>query len=100
MVGRCEPQMTDGILATVKGWTGEPPAAGCPWYAFHDPFVGRVLAAHSFFDKGQLATYAPSASHRLIEGVAFYHRVSEKAYASRLELEHERRASRPGVMRG
>lgn len=64
---------------------------GCPWYAFHDPFVGRVLAAHRFFESGQLAYYAPSPSHRLVEGVAYFHGVLNVLERKQFEQDQEER---------
>jgi hypothetical protein len=78
--------MTDGIRKTIKHMTGTE-VDSCPWRAFFDPFVQRVQEAAPFYDKGQLAMWAPNASHRLMEGLAFFERVGNTVRARMMELE-------------
>lgn len=82
--------MTDGPIKACKDWTGDEPVS-CPWRAFADPFVSRVLHAFPAYDKGQLSTFQPDASHRLIEGVAHYARADALAQRTRWELEAKAR---------
>lgn len=83
--------MTDVVLDAVQEWTGDRPAS-CPWAAFGDPFVVRVLDAFPWFESGQLAVYAPSASHRLVEGVSYLKRVRDRVSSKALALAREERA--------
>jgi len=62
---------------------------GCPWFAFRDPFVQRVLESYPWFESGQINTWVPHASHRLIQGLGFYHRALNLCQAKNLELEIE-----------
>lgn len=87
-IGRPYPQQTQGQRSTVFAWTGET-QSGCPWWAFHDPFVARVIDAYGWFTEGQLATYAPRASHRLIEGVAHYHRALNLCRSKAMDMDRE-----------
>lgn len=94
--------MTDPIRRTVQEYTGTE-LMGCPWRAFADPFVSRVLSAMSFFESGQLAFAVPQPSHRLVAGIHFYQSVSSNIYAKQLELERlerERTARQPPPTRG
>jgi hypothetical protein len=50
------------------------------------------MHAYAWFVERQLSTYAPDASHRLIEGVSFYHQVLQRCRAKRDEADRERRA--------
>lgn len=83
--------MTDGILSTVEQWTGDRPAS-CPWAAFFDPFVHRVLTAHRAFESGNLAWAQPNPSHRLVQGVLHYDGVLSRCHALRMKQEAEERA--------
>lgn len=80
--------MTDGILSTIGEWTGVRPTT-CPWQAFSQPIVRRALIAFDWYDKGQLETFEPDASNRLVEAVAFYARASAKVHSKRLRMERE-----------
>lgn len=82
--------LTDGIRETVYNWTGSP-QGGCPWRAFHDPFVSRVLKAYAWFESGQLDTREPNASHRLVEGVSHYHSTAAICRSKRMQLDAEKR---------
>ncbi len=82
--------MTDGILSTVKEWTGDMPAA-CPWRPFFDPFVTRVLTAHRAFESGNLAWTHPDPSHRLVEGVLHYDAVLNRCQSTRMTQEAKER---------
>lgn len=82
--------MTEGILSTVEDFTGYRPLA-CPWKAFFDPFVSRVLAAYRFFESGQLLWAEPRASHRLVEGVSFYHATDNGIFAKQMRMDREER---------
>jgi hypothetical protein len=82
--------MTAGIRQTMHQMTGMHVDV-CPWRAFKDPFVGRVLAAMRFFESGQLAYHAPNPSHRLVEGIGWYHTVDNRVYGHVLDREREER---------
>ena len=71
-------------------FTGDKPAA-CPWRAFFDPFVQRVIAAHAFFESGQLEFYLHNPSHRLVEGLGYYHKAGLKVSAGLREMAAEAR---------
>lgn len=60
----------------------------CPWNAFRDPFVGRVLTAYRWFKEGQFATRFPRPSHRLILALDYYAQTLDQVDAQR---EAERR---------
>jgi hypothetical protein len=81
---------TEGVRDTVFQWTGSL-QHGCPWHAFHDPFVARVLDVYPWFESGQVATKAPQASHRLIQGLAHYHGALSMCRSKRMDLEAEQR---------
>ncbi len=82
--------MTDGILSVAAEWTGTKlTGIGCPWRAFFDPFTQRVVDAYRHYDKGQLSTFAPNPSHRLLEGVAHYARTANAIEWKRMELDRE-----------
>lgn len=84
---------TQVIRENVFAWTGEP-QHGCPWYALRDPFVRRVLDAYPWFESGQINTYLPRASHRVIEGLGYYHGVIGICHSKQMELERENAAKR------
>lgn len=87
--GRVSASITNNVLKVVKNWTGLYPA-GCPWRAFYDPFVRRVLDGYEWFDKGQLSTFEASPSNRLLEGITHYHRVLGSCKMKRMEQEREK----------
>jgi len=87
------PEETQGVLNTVKQWTGEAQVTGCPWNAFRDPFVHRVLNAYRYHESGGLDWVEPSASHRLVEGVTYYAAVANQCAATEMELERKKRAA-------
>lgn len=80
--------MTQPVLNVIADWTGVQ-STGCPWFAFFDPFIRRVLEAYPWFDKGQLDLFEPSASHRLVEGVACYSRMLSVVQSKKWEEERE-----------
>lgn len=82
--------MTAGIRQTMQQMTGAN-IDTCPWRAFRDPFVGRVLAAMRFFESGQLAFHAPNPSHRLVAGIGHYHSVDNRVHGAVLDKEREDR---------
>lgn len=88
--------VTDGILRTCREWTGDEPI-GCPWSAYRDPFVGRVLTAFRAYKEGQLRTLVPHPSYRLVQGVMHYDYVNERATATRLELKRLERERAGGA---
>ena len=69
--------MTDGVLNAIEDWTGFRPAS-CPWFAFHDEFVQRCIQVEQAYEHGGLQWVAPNPSHKLVQGVTFYHRVSKR----------------------
>lgn len=82
--------MTAGIRQTMETMTGTP-VDTCPWRAFADPFVARVLNAYRFFESGQLSFALPDPSHRLVEGLAFYHAVDNRVHGQMLDKERTER---------
>lgn len=82
--------MTAGIRQTIATVTGTPVDV-CPWRAFTDPFVARVLHAFRFFESGQLSFALPEPSHRLVEGLAFYAQVDNRVHGYMLDKEREER---------
>lgn len=86
--------MTDGVLNVIEDFTGYKPT-GCPWRAFFDPLVERVVRAYAFFESGQLAWSEPHPSHRLVDGMSFYHRIDGMIHGKQLRQEQEQwRAAR------
>ncbi len=83
--------MTNGVLQVVDDWAGARPIT-CPWKAFFDPFVGRVLSAHRFFETGNLAVMMPNPSHRLVEGVALFNSIM--ARITNMQIEQDRKAEK------
>lgn len=82
--------MTAGIRQTIQTVTGSPVDV-CPWRAFRDPFVARVLAAFRFFESGQLSFALPDPSHRLVEGLAFYSQVDNRVHGHLMDKDREER---------
>ncbi len=80
--------MTDGILSTAEAWTGDRPLS-CPWAAFFDPFVARVVKAHRMIE--QIAWLHPNPSHRFVEGVAHYDGALKRCESTRMQKEAEER---------
>jgi hypothetical protein len=87
-IGRIRPSETDGIRKTVEEWTGEY-IETCPWRAFFDPFVGRVLDAHAWVESGNLGVAAPDPSYRLVEGLKSYRMFLNAIQQKQWELEAE-----------
>ncbi len=85
--------MTEGVMSAVEDWTGDRPVT-CPWRAFFDPFVRRVLKLYTFFESGQLGWFDSAPSHRLAEGIAHYHRVRNSVSAKGMERDAEERRRR------
>jgi hypothetical protein len=82
--------MTDGILSAVESYTGHRPVS-CPWRALFDPFVHAVIEAHAFFESGNLAVSLVAPSHRLVQGVGFYHRAVSSTHANQMTQDREQR---------
>ena len=80
--------MTDGILSTVEAWTGDRPLS-CPWAAFFDPFVARVVNAHRMIE--QIEWLHPDPSHRLVEGVSHYAGALKRCEMTRMQKDAEDR---------
>jgi hypothetical protein len=85
--------MTDGIMGAIEEWTGDRPMS-CPWRAFFDPFVRRILALYGFFESGQLSWYLPEPSNREAAGIAHYHRVRSLVTSKGMAQEAEKRRKR------
>ncbi len=68
----------------------------CPWRAFLDPFVQRVLAALKFMESGQLAFLLPNPTHRLVEGISYYLGVDNQVHGMILDHEREERRKKAG----
>ena len=69
--------MTDGIRQVMQDWTGYP-VDTCPWRAFHDPFVHRVIDAIGFNENGNMAFAIPDPTNRLVEGIRWYMTVDNR----------------------
>ena len=80
--------MTAGIRSTIRTMTGDE-AMSCPWRAFQDPFVHRVLDGVSL--GGELAFALPDPSHRLVEGIKYYRRVDNRVAGRFMDLERAER---------
>lgn len=81
---------TQGVFDVVEAWTGVAPIS-CPWRAFYDELVRRVLNVYEAWDKGQLSIVEPSPSHRLLQGVMFYARMVNVCRGKQMEIEREQR---------
>lgn len=75
-------------MRLVQQWTGAP-QAGCPWWALRDPFVARVVRAYPWFEKGQLETFEPQPSNRLVEGISYYGEQTALCESKQIELDRE-----------
>ena len=80
--------MTDGILNTIGDWTGTA-AITCPWRAFFDPFVRRVLDAYRLFVEHQIHWAHPNPSAKLVAGVVHYDAAVKGCEAKRMELQRD-----------
>jgi hypothetical protein len=80
--------MTAGVLSTIEEWTGYAPLS-CPWRAFFDPLVKRVMAAWGPYKRGQLAMWEPFASHRLMEAISFFDSMDVTVSNRHRKLERE-----------
>lgn len=78
--------MANAVQSVIEDWTGVR-VEGCPWRAFNDPFVLRVLKTCSFFESGQMEWASPLPSNRLVEGVEFYQNADRTVQAKVLEEE-------------
>lgn len=93
--------MTNGILETVQDWTGARPPT-CPWRAFYDPRVARVVRAYDAWNEGGQADYGvPRPSHWFVEAYAYFNRCvrsifSQQRKMDREEVERARRAAAHG----
>lgn len=76
--------MTDGILGAIKEWTGDD-VVGCPWHAFSDPLVRRVLHIKSEIDAGIMTHDRRELSRREIDGVAHFHQAMQRISVRRME---------------
>ena len=96
-VGRINPQMTAGILDTIGRVTGDRQRT-CPWFAFREPFVGRVLSAVKFQEHGNMSWAVPNPSHRLVCGVDHYMSADNRVQCMHDDMARAERAQ--GVSRG
>jgi hypothetical protein len=88
--------MGQAQLDAVEAWTGTRPTT-CPWRPFAQPadqYVMRVMRAHRWFDKGQLALYESNPSHRLLEGVAHFDSALQSVERHQIEEERANEAAR------
>lgn len=85
--------MANAVLSTVREYTGTE-VTGCPWRAFSDPFVGEVIDAWRWFDKGQLELGCPDADYRLVEGVCFFDGAKNSVANKAMQREIEERKRR------
>lgn len=65
----------------------------CPWRAFQDPFVARVVRAYRFHESGQLAFVEPDPSHKLVEGIAMYAAIDNRVNSKQLEMQRKKAES-------
>ena len=90
--------MTDGILSTLKNFTGAEFKGGCPWRPLMvDPLVREVRQAWPFYEKGTLALYRPDPSHRLMEGLRVFEQARDacKGTLARLDADAARMGRKP-----
>ncbi len=87
-IGRISAAETDGIRKTVEEWTGEY-IDTCPWRAFFDPFVMRVLDAYAWQEGGNLSFAIPHPSYRLVQGIRAYRSFLNTIQSKQWELERE-----------
>lgn len=66
---------------------------GCPWRSANAPIVREVLSAMRFEENGNLASYLPAPSQRLLEGIGFWKQVSNRVHSKQMELDREQRAA-------
>jgi hypothetical protein len=85
--------MAGAVLNAVEAWTGDRPDT-CPWRAFYDTFVKRVMWAYRFFETGQLAWALPRPSHRLVCGIAHFHQALRSVEHKQIEEERRNREAR------
>ena len=92
--------MTNGILSTVTDMSGNRPAM-CPWRAFNEPLVGRVISAYAFREHGNLTWAHPNPSKRLVDGVEHYARALSRVQyeLDELERKNRERVSQSGTVR-
>lgn len=83
-------EQTEGVMSTIGDWTGGERPVSCPWRAFRDPFVQRVMSVASL-QPGEVSWYAPNPSHRLVEGLAHYRRVGNLVESKVIAAEREQR---------
>lgn len=76
--------MVKPTLDAFEDWTGDRPD-GCPFAVFSDEYVARVIALWPAWKERQLAIVCPRPSHREIEGVMHYDRVSAAVEVRQLE---------------
>ena len=84
--------MSEGVMSAMRAATGSD-ALACPWRAFSDPLVQRVLSALPFFESGQLAFKLPAPSHRLVEAIGWYQTVSNRMTGIELDERNKERQS-------
>lgn len=68
---------------------GEP--SGCPWRAFHDPFVGAVLRAYRHWKANQLHLLYRDPPAALMVGIEVYDAALNAVQAHDLRQEREKR---------
>lgn len=91
--------MTDGIRTTMRDMTGQD-VPGCPWSAFHDPFVAAVIHAVRFMESGNLSVSLVEPSHRLIEGIGFWQTIYNSMSGKQMELDRKNKTTQAPVPDG
>lgn len=65
----------------------------CPWRAFQDPFVQRVITAVRWVtgeERGDLRDIVSAPSHKLIQGISFYRAADARMRGKQMEMDREK----------
>lgn len=84
--------MTQGIRQTIAEMTGQD-VGTCPWRAFQDPFVQRVISVVKWTggeDGGSLHELYSEPSNKLVQGYALYRAIDARMRGKQLDLEREK----------
>lgn len=93
--------MTQGIRKTMEDMTGYN-VATCPWAAFNDPFVQRVLSICRWTageDGGALSELHSDPSNKLVQGYALYRAVDARMRARQMEIDRQNNRQKSGPER-
>lgn len=87
---RARPHMLEGPLTVIREYVEATPNT-CPWKALRDPLVVWVFDAYAWFEKNQLAMFAPNPSHRRIRALTHLRDVFAKYDA--VQRDHDRKVA-------